>query len=95
MTRQILLKDALGSWPPTGGTAAGDDSPTAELGDIITKARLSSDGHYLFLHLKKDVQEFITSSPVVEKYKGLLARELQNMISKTVGEAGSIPLGVA
>ena len=93
MTRQIQLKDALDSWPPSNAAAAGE-SPTVEPGDIITDARLSSNGH-LVLHLKRDVQTFTASAPVLEEFEGLLARELQNIISKTVGEAGSIPLGVA
>ncbi len=92
MTRQIELKDAVRFWPPPNAAAVGE-SPTMELGDIITDAHLSSDGH-LVLHLRRDVQTFIASTPVLEESKGLLARELQNIISKTVGEAGSIPLGV-
>jgi hypothetical protein len=93
MTRRIELKDALASWPPFNAAAFGE-SPTVEPEDIITKARLRSNGH-LVLHLKRDVQTFVSSVPVKEGCEDLLARQLQNVISKTVGEAGSIPLGVA
>lgn len=93
MTRQIELKDALVSWPPSNAAASGE-SPTVEAGDIITDAHVSSDGH-LVLHLKRDVEPFTSSVRVKEGFEGLLARGLQNIIWKTVGEAGSIPVGVA
>ena len=87
MARQMELKDAVVEWPPRNAAAAGE-SPMVEAGDIITDANLSS-GH-LVVHLKRGVHGFTASTPL----KGIRAKELQKIRSKTVGEAASMAVRV-
>jgi len=92
MIRSIALQNALGEWPPMNAAATGE-SPTIGPTDIIIAARVSSTGH-LVLNLQRNGLRFTSSVPVPSEFISALAALMDDIIGKTIREAGRLNLNL-
>ncbi len=86
------------NWPLTAGACLSNDSPEAGDTDLISRASLSRDGHFV-MHLSRQGKAFTTSVPLPTDCAHLtqeLLSELKVRIcelkGKTVKQAGELSL---
>lgn len=86
MGRIVDLASALGEWPPKNA-ASTEDSPTIEPTDIIADARLSN-GEHLVLNLTRGALQFTSSVCVRDEIRVVLAGIVDDIIGRSIQEAG-------
>lgn len=89
--QDITLKDCLTEWPLTNGAAV-EDSPTPEDGDLIMRARLSSND-FLKLSLQRNNRSFVSNVSVREDRTQMVASVVKDLKGKTIVQAASMVLG--